>query len=192
MSSSLGPLTAFIRVFVGSMAIATTSPSSGAQDWEKADLATARLPPSAFPELPASIQKELERRGCTIPQPFIGTHQNVISGRFTSAKQTDWAVLCSVKRRSSILVFRPGSAAVAELAEQPDSGALQMIGGGAIGYSRALGVADAEFIRVHHERYGGRKPPPLDHDGIDDVFVEKGSTVWYWYRARWLQLTGSN
>jgi hypothetical protein len=35
-------------------------------------------------------------------------------------------------------------------------------------------------------------PPPLDHDGIDDGVVEKGSSVWYWYRGRWLELTGSN
>jgi hypothetical protein len=61
-----------------------------------------------------------------------------------------------------------------------------------IGYSRGLGVADADFIRVHHQRYGGPKPPPLDHDGIDDIAIEKGSLVWFWNRGRWLQLTGSN
>jgi hypothetical protein len=117
----------------------------------------------------------------------------VIRGRFTSATQTDWAVLCSIKRRSSILVFRNGSTtAVAELAAAPDFDSLQMIGDGAIGYSRALGVADADFIRVHYQRYGGPNPPPLDHDGIDDVFIEKGSVVRYWYRGRWLELTGSN
>jgi len=165
----------------------------GAQDWDKADLGTRRLPPSAFTELSASIQKELTRRGCTIPQPFTGTHANVIRGRFTSAKQTDWAVLCSINRISSILVFRNGSTtAVAELAAEADFDSLQVIGEGAIGYSRALGVADADFIRVHYQRDGGPKPPPIDHDGIDDVFIEKGSVVRYWYRGRWLELTGSN
>ena len=164
-----------------------------AQDWAKADLATTRMPPSAFPELPDPIQEDLTRRGCTIPQPFTGTHQNVIRGRFTSAKQTGWAVLCSIKRRSSILVFRIGSTtAVAELAADQDSDSLQVIGDGAIGYSRALGVADADFIRVHYQRYGGPKPPPVDHDGINDLFIEKGSVVRYWYRGRWLELTGSN
>jgi hypothetical protein len=59
------------------------------QDWAKADLATTRLPPSAFSELPDPIQKDLTRRGCTIPQPFTGTCQNVIRGRFTSATRTD-------------------------------------------------------------------------------------------------------
>lgn len=182
-----------MKVLVAAMAIVAGLASGGAQDWEKADLATTRLPPSAFPELPASIQKELARRGCTIPQPFHASHENVISGRFTSARQTDWAVLCSIKRTSSILVFRNGSiAAVAELAAQPDVGALQVISDGVVGYSRALGVADADFIRVHHQRYGGPKPPPLDHDGIDDIAIEKGSVVRFWYRGRWLELTGSN
>jgi hypothetical protein len=181
-----------MKVFVAAMAI-VSSLASGAQDWEKADLATTRLPPSAFSEVPASIQKELVRRGCTIPQPFHATHQNVIKGRFTSAKQIDWAVLCSIKGTSSILVFRNGStAAVDVLAAEPDRGALQVINVGVIGYSRMLGVADADFIRVHHQRYGGPKPPPLDHDGIDDIAVEKGSVVRYWSRGRWLELTGSN
>ena len=182
-----------MRAFVAAMAVIAGITSGGTQEWEKADLATTRLAPSAFPELPAPIRKDLARRGCTIPQPFNATHVNVISGRFTSAKQTDWAVLCSIKRTSSILVFRSGSpAAVAELASQPDLSALQVVSTGVVGYSRALGVANADFIRVHHQRYGGPKPPPLDHDGINDIFIEKGSVVLYWYRGRWLGLTGSN
>jgi hypothetical protein len=137
--------------------------------------------------------KELMRRGCTIPQPFHATRQNVISGRFSSAKQIDWAVLCSIKRTSSILVFRNGSAAAVDvLPARPDVAALRLIDAGVIGYLRGLGVADAEFIRVHHQRYGGPKPPPLDHDGLNDIFIEKGSVARYWYRGRWLELAGSN
>ena len=167
------------RPALAMFAIAAAPASNGAQDWEKADLATTRLPSSAFLELPASIREDLTRRGCTIPQPHGATHANVIKGRFTTARQTDWAVLCSIRRVSSILVFRGGSpSAVAELAAQPDLGYLRVISEGEIGYSRALGVADAGFIRLHYERYGGRKPPPLDHDGIDDGFNESGSSVW--------------
>jgi hypothetical protein len=170
-----------MRAFVAAMVVVAALASGGAQDWEKADRATIRLPPGSFRELPALIQTELVRRGCTIPQPFGGAHQNVIKGRFTSATQTDWAVLCLIRRTSSILVFRSGSVAtIVALAALPDSG------------SRVLGVADADFIRVHHQRYGGPALPPLDHDGIDDGEFEKGSLVRYWYRGHWLQLTGSN
>lgn len=162
--------------------------------WESADRATKRLAPSAFVDLPAAIRKELGRRGCTIPQPFGATRRrNAIKGHFTSARQVDWAILCSVRRTSTILVFRHGSPSdVAEIAALLDSTFLQQLSEGTIGYSRALSVANTEFIRVQFERHGGPTPPPLDHDGIDDAFVEKGSSVWYWDGGRWLQLTGAD
>jgi hypothetical protein len=174
--------------------VSVTIASSGAQDWNAADRATRRLAASAFAGLPPAIDKELVRRGCTIPQPFTAARPaNVIRGRFTSATQTDWAVLCSIRRTSSILVFPNGSASgVVELAAEPDINSLQEIGNGAIGYSRTLGVADPRFIRDQYERYGGPKPPPLDHDGINDIFIGKGSLVRYWDGGRWLELTGSD
>ena len=165
-----------------------------AQDWEAADRATKRLSPSVFVNLPRAIRTDLERRGCTIPQSVTATNpENVIKGRFTSPTQTDWAVLCSRSQTSSILVFRRGSvAAVVEIASEPDVNSLQVIGEGRIGYSRALGVADVSYIRDHYRRYGGPKPPPLNHDGINDIFIEKGSLVWYWDGARWRKLTGAD
>lgn len=168
--------------------------SARLQDWDAADRATMRLAPSVFVSLPAVVRTELERRGCTIPQPFNATRpENVIQGRFTSPTRTDWAVLCSRSRTSSILVFRGGSAAaVVDIASEPDVNSLQGTGSGAIGYSRALGVADAKYIRDHYDRYGGSKPPPLDHDGINDIFIGKGSLVWYWDGGRWLKLTGAD
>jgi hypothetical protein len=66
-----------VTLFLAAMTIAWLA-LGGAQNWVKADLATTRLLPSAFPELPSPIQKELERRGCTIPQPQGATHANVI------------------------------------------------------------------------------------------------------------------
>jgi hypothetical protein len=84
-------------------------------------------------------------------------------------------------------------ASVLELARQPDRDRLQNVGPvGVIGFSRELGVADPKFIQEHHELYGGPKPPPLDHDGINDMFVGKASVVWYRYQGRWLQLTGAD
>ncbi|MPZ17455.1 MAG: hypothetical protein GEV06_06040 [Luteitalea sp.] len=154
-----------------------------------------RLPPSTFTDLPAKVQAELQQRGCTVPQTFGGGRpHNVISGRFTTSEQLDFAVLCSVNRSSSILVFRGGSAReVAEIAPIPDAGYLQVVNPGEIGFSRAISTVDAEYIREHHEQYGGPEPPSvLDHDGIDDAFAEKASVVWYWHDGRWLRLTGSD
>ncbi len=39
-------------------------------DWGRADEATVRLSPSTFLTLPSSVRTELERRECTIPQPY--------------------------------------------------------------------------------------------------------------------------
>lgn len=134
-------------------------------------------------------------RADTVPQSFTThTPHDVVRGRFTSSPQQDVAVLCSKDGVSSILVFRGGSAAsMMEVSRQPDSIFLQVVAsGGVIGYSRALDVANPEYIRKHHGRYGGRKPPSLDHDGINDIFIRKASVVWYWYRGRWLQLQGAD
>jgi hypothetical protein len=166
----------------------------GIQDWQRADVATVRLKPAAFADLSAQIRQALERRGCTVPQSYGRPKpHNIIRGHFTSANQMDVAVLCSRARVSSILVFRGGSSTdVAELASSPDAGFLQGLGPGVIGYSRSLAAADPKYIQDHYVRYGGPKPPPLDHDGIDDGFDGKASVVRYWYRGRWLQLQGAD
>lgn len=166
-----------------------------AQDWDRADRATRRLAPSAIARLPAEVREEMERRGCTVPQPFPGDDPaNIVTGRFTSPDRLDWAVLCSRDRRSSILVFPGGEASgIAELAGEPDVDSLQTIdGNGTIGYSRALAVANAADIREYHKSSGGPPLPPLDHDGIEDVFIEKGSVVWYWSQGTWLTLPGAD
>ncbi len=117
----------------------------------------------------------------------------MVRGRFTNAADTDVAILCSTGQASRILVFRSGDVSqVAELAHQPDDGYHQRVDGRSVGFSRALGVATPRYIQEHYEAYGGTKPPPLDHDGINDMFVEKASIVWYWHEGRWLQLQGAD
>lgn len=112
------------------------------------------------------------------------------------AGQTDIAVLCSRKRVSSILVFRGGSAVeVDELASEPDAGYLQGVGNGDIGFSGLLSVASPEYIRSCYEalqEHETPEPPPLDHEGIEDSFLEKASNIWYWYDGKWLSLAGAD
>jgi len=175
--------------------LSTASATLPAQDaWDKADREIRRLSPSMFSGLPRPVGADLERRGCTIPQVWYQkVPGNVISGHFRTPTATDWAVLCSVKGVSTILVYFKGqSDSVAELGPAPDKGYLQGVGDGKIGYSRAIGVVDSSFIRQHYEWHGGAEPPPLDHEGIDDAFVEKASEVWYWYQGKWLRLSGAD
>ena len=68
-----------------------------------------RLLPGDFKQLPTSVVKNLERRGCRIPQSYgVKKKHNVISGNFFRRGQKDWAVLCSRKGVSSILIFPNG------------------------------------------------------------------------------------
>lgn len=176
--------------------VLTFSPPANAQDkWQIADEATVRLKPTAFSQLPENIVSDLQVRGCTIPQIFGKSKpHNVIRGQFAKANQFDWAVLCSRNRVSSILVFWNGSTKfVAEIARFDDKDFLQGIdGAGKIGFSRAIEVVGKNYILEHYQAYGGRKPPPIKHQGINDAFVEKASSVHYFYRKRWLELQGAD
>src|SRR6266852_4056606 len=133
--------------------------------FSEADVQVTRLAPSAFPELPANIRRELKCRGCAIPQVRGDEKpQNVIEGEFTRKGQTDWAVLCSVNRVSTILVFRNASERnPSELAREDDIDTLQAVGGDAIAYSRAISRVGREYILSHYRAYGGPKPPTIDH-----------------------------
>ena len=161
--------------------------------WEKANREVVRLAPSSFSQLPKNVMQELERRNCTIPQVW-GEHPpgNVISGEFLKKGQKDWAVLCSVRLKSSILVLPAASPQNAyKLAEEEDLNMLQGYGEGRIGYSRAITPAGESSIQQHYQANGGTVPPSIDHVGIHDAFEEKGSTVLYFYKNKWLTLTGA-
>ncbi len=155
-----------------------------------------RLKPSSFPELPDKIKDYLTNNSYTIPQIFDSEKpHNVIIGEFIAKGVKDWAVLASKNLKSKILVFHNGNTDkknVIELAESEDIGYLQGIDEKRIGFSRYISTVDKDFIDIHYEWYGGTKPPSIDHNGIDDSFVEKASVVLYFYKGKWLRLTGAD
>lgn len=152
-----------------------------------------RLSPRAFRALPRPIVRDLLARGCTVPQSFamLKPH-NVIRGRFYHRRQRDWAVLCSRAGISAILVYWGGSVVdVAEIASVPDEDYLQDIGGGHLGLSRLLERVGREYI-LDHDWDGQAEQLPLDHEGINDYFLEKASVVHYYHEGAWLQLGGAD
>lgn len=177
-------------------AILDTSPvrSRSRLIFEKADKQTVRLPALAFLELPSLVRRELDRRGCTIPQVWDAAKPvNVIKGSFLRAGQIDWAALCSVSRISTILIFRNSIADhVSEIGSEGDVHKLQGVGGDKIGDSREICVVGREFIIRQYQDYEGVKPPPIKHRGIDDAFVGKASMVHYFYGGKWIGLTGAD
>jgi hypothetical protein len=60
---------------------------------------------------------------------------------------------------------------------------------GRIGFSRLIMVAPGDAIRRHLGRHAALKPTAIDHDGIENSFVGKASTVWYWSGGKWIQLS---
>ena len=154
-----------------------------------------RLPPSTFHQLPRSVVRALRSRGCAIPQTDLEPRpNNIITGEFAKRGQKDWAVLCSRGGNSSILVFWGGGIkAPAELAKAPDEAYWLGNNGEGFHYYRHLMRADRKYILVHYREYGrGEFIPSINHDGIDDGFLEKGSEVYYFYRRKWLSLPGAD
>jgi hypothetical protein len=159
-----------------------------------ADRQIVRLSPTTFTELPSAIVFDLQKRDCTVPQvPEIAGRHNVIRGEFAKPGQQDWAVLCSVNRVSSILVFWDGSVANPAMMEPvADIDRLQSWTEGKTIFSRVISGVDAKYILEHFNAYGGPTPPPLDHLGIDDAFWGKASVVRYFHEGKWLQLQGAD
>jgi hypothetical protein len=151
-----------------------------------------RLQPAAFPQVPKAVRKELEGRKCLIPQTFASKGaENLISGEFRKKGETGWAALCSRDGYSTLLVFWNESArSVAELGRRKDMDMMQAVNAsGEAGYSWSIIIVRPNEILA---REGNEKAGPFDHDGIDDGFLEKGSSIHYFRDGRWLQLEGAD
>ena len=74
-----------LRAVVLSLVIATVAPIFAQlpedlkRQFDEAERRMVRLPPSAFPELPRNVVKELQRRGCSIPQEAFSKKLNNVT-----------------------------------------------------------------------------------------------------------------
>ncbi len=179
---------------VGALVPGARSPQDFQARFDAAAKTILSVPSDAFPELPDTIISTLRSLRCTIPQPSASAPpRNVIRGDFFVQGQAGWAVLCSSGGFSSILVFRDNlDTHPEELARSEDKGYLLDVGNDKIAYSREITAVDRKFIMTHYRAYGGPEPPPIDHQGIDDAFLEKASVILYWYEGKWLRLQGTD
>jgi hypothetical protein len=150
--------------------------------------------PSAFKSLPRNIVRYLERNNYRIPQCWCnGNPHNVVSGSFARKGQRDWVVLASKGGTSSILVFWKGSTRHPETFQPlPDKLFLQVHGDIHIQYNRLIKRVGKDFVEHHAIWYGGTKPPVIDHEGFTDAYVEKTTTVHYYYKGKWFDLQKSD
>lgn len=136
---------------------------------------------SEFSQVPRQFARELDQRGCLIPDDSP-LSSNVMRGQFARAGHFDWAALCSTRADVSLLVFWSVSGKTEELTRAPDRTRGRDV------YLRTVGK---EFIMDHYRAYGGPKPPPIDHEGIE-YGGEHVSTVCYFYRGKWIFLQGAD
>jgi hypothetical protein len=187
-------MTEFLFLLLWQTRSVTAAQAPTPEAWEHADAVTKRIDPAVFPGIPRWLTAQLTRRHCSIPQSFSENRpHNIIRGFFNDGRVTDWAVLCSRQRVSTLLVFWDEQVqTVAELSSDPDAKFLQVVPRGEIGFSRVIAVATPGTIRSYARGFPGGVLPPLSHSGINDMFVGKGSMVWYWRLGKWLQLVGAD
>ncbi len=178
----------FVRpTFTAALLLGLSVSSAAAQSvWDIAEGKIERLVPDAFPQLPDDVRATLEHEGCRVPQAWGEDEpHNVVNGSFAVTGQTDWAVLCSVNGRSSILVFWGGAATCPSplAASLPDRSFLQQTGVDGILFSR--GIA-AITLRERYWPIDESLPDGPTHDAITDAFYEKGATAYYCKDGTWL------
>ena len=187
------------RVVLGSLFILTLLPAisfADSHDLVKADKNTVRLVPQAFPELPDPIIRDLQNRRCSIPQPWESSRpSNVVSGEFKNPGQTDWAILCSVKGKSVILVYWSGS--VDQVAEIPgthssDRKWIKGVAENKVGFSRLLTLTEDGFLYDHDEYYPQAAINYVHSNGIVGDYSSQRPTVHYWHENQWMTMVVTN
>lgn len=177
---------------------AVMTPAHAADDAADAN-GIVRFPPSrARTLLPRDYLRELEQRGCSIPQSVFESERkrpvdNVITGSFARRGQRDWAVLCSIDGVTHIDIHWGGKtrcsstldfvADVDTLAERAESEA-------PVGYGRGIDAASQKSMREYSDAFNTSvRAPDRTHQGIEDV-GEKASVVWYCVKGTWVRLPG--
>jgi len=158
------------------------------------------LSPDTFPELPKPVRESLLSRRCQIPVP--GAYRaNVITGAFTAKGAVEWAVLCSVHDTSQILILNARNGMVVDsLNKSGDAAWIQSDVNHTWLFSRAIAVVPVSVLNVVPADttsedvvyYGAFLPKPIDHDGIDQAFIDKASTTFYFAQGKWISVGSSD
>jgi hypothetical protein len=146
------------------------------------------LPLESFPQLPSAVISALREKHCMIPQTYEAREpENVIYGAFEKKDSKDWAALCAADGTTTLYVFfasQPGLPV--EIRHQQDSAWLGSEQAGV--YGSAWGIATRHAEQLQRIAHG----MTLDHDGIEDSFVEKSSSTHYFQTGGWKIFSGGN
>lgn len=142
------------------------------------------LPVSSFPNMSPAVATSLNAMGCLIPQTYEAHRpENVVHASLERPGSDDWAVLCAVQGKVSLLIFFGGSPADKPIILKAftETDRLQPHGGsGQLGFNWGIDPASPEKVR---EAQAGMKhrPPMLDHDCVADTILDR-RTVYRFYR----------
>ena len=150
-----------------------------------------RLRPSAFKKVPAQVLRKLEAQGCTIPQDtFSATERtNLIHGEFARRGQSDWAALCSRHGVSIIEVFWGGISPCPSRLWPSEEAWIQGNGRGTFEFSRLIRAVNGADI-AHYA--SPPAPGSMDHQGLEDAFAGKVSSVYYCNAGKWTQIASAD
>jgi len=147
------------------------------------------LPLASFPALPRVVAAQLDERKCMVPQTYEArAPENVVHASLERKGSDDWAVLCSVNGSTTLYVFFHSQLAVPiALRHQRDT---EWLGAEMLGaYGSAWGIARRGPSQMRATKGSAIS---VDHDGIDDAFVDKSSTTRYFEDGKWIILDNSN
>jgi len=139
------------------------------------------MPVSSFPQLPVEVARDLDGKGCMIPQTYEArAPENVIHGSFEKKGSKDWAALCSVHGVSTLYVFFSSNLGhPIALRSQPEKLWLGREWGEEYGSAWGISTRPARLMPAKVN---------ADHDGIEDAFVEHSKEVRYFKEGRWITL----
>ncbi|MCE5269699.1 hypothetical protein LLH00_00260 [bacterium] len=157
---------------------------------------TALIAPRGIPTLPVPVADWLEQGGYKIPVSFYeedSIPDNVVQADFDGIGEPDIALLAVRDTTQFLLMFPEGRAdTVLEVLKH-------LFVPGADAQKRkafiwiTIAAADKKYILEHYEYYGGNEPPKqIDHLGINYIFIEKASTVYYLENGQWLEFSGAD
>lgn len=160
-------------------------------------------PPAALAQLPPEVRDTLAGRGCAILQTRGGLNDSILRGAFFGDGENDWAVLCVIGDRGSILVFQRGVGMPTTLPsigiDIPDAAMLDhanLCTGGILTIAAARLKADVARGETIGERDSTRltrveRKGPV-HDGIGSGDCEGVHNIYYWTGSRWVMLLGDD
>lgn len=151
------------------------------------------LHPRELPGVPEGPKRVLEADGCLIPQVYSRSDaHNFLHGEFSRSGQMDWAFLCSKNGESTLWVIWSGGGCLSRTASAKDETFLQSIGDGKKGFSRMISIVEAKRLEKTLLTEKQINTVKFEHQGINDAFLDKGSSIRYCINGKWQQFSGSD